>query len=67
MFPLLAQERPLRTVLTIHAGSQFFPANPVMDAAIREILTSHPGISVDIPDFTRGRWKSTPPLAIVGM
>ena len=23
--------------------------------------------SVDIPDFTRGRWKTTPPLAIVGM
>lgn len=22
---------------------------------------------VDIPDFTRGRWKSTPPLGIVGM
>jgi hypothetical protein len=22
--------------------------------------------AVDVPDFTRGRWKSTPPLAILG-
>jgi signal transduction histidine kinase len=44
---LAAQERPPRTVLTIHAGSQFFPANPVLDAAIREVLMSRPGMPID--------------------
>jgi len=42
-----AQERPPRTVLTIHAGSQFFPANPVLDAAIREVLLSRGGMPID--------------------
>ena len=44
---LAAQERPPRTVLTIHAGSQYFPANPVMDAAIRDVLMSRAGVPVD--------------------
>jgi signal transduction histidine kinase len=43
----VAQETSLRTVLTIHSGSQFFPANPVLDDAIREVLMSRPDIPVD--------------------
>ena len=42
-----AQEPSRRTVLTIHSGSQFFPANPVMDDAIREVLMSRADIPVD--------------------
>ena len=34
-------------MLTIHAGSQFFPANPVLDAAIRDVLLSRAGMRVD--------------------
>jgi hypothetical protein len=28
---------------------------------------AHKAAAVDFPDFTRGRWKTTPPLAIVHM
>ena len=34
-------------MLTVHSGSVFFPANPVLDAAIREVLVSGPEIPVD--------------------
>jgi signal transduction histidine kinase/ABC-type uncharacterized transport system substrate-binding protein len=37
-----AQSRPARTVLTIHTGAEDFPPNPVLDAAIRESLSSTP-------------------------
>ena len=32
-------------MLTVHSGSEFFPANPVLDAAIREVLMSGPEIA----------------------
>lgn len=45
----------------------------VYDAAAWSVITpltewsvSNRSRPVDIPDFTRGRWKSTPPLGIVG-
>ena len=44
---LLAQEQSSRTVLTIHAGSQFFPSNPVLDSAIREVLITRAGIPIN--------------------
>jgi signal transduction histidine kinase len=34
----LAQTPGARSVLTIHSGSEFFPSNPIMDSAIREVL-----------------------------
>jgi len=43
----LAQERPPRSVLTVHSGSVFFPANPVLDAAIRDVLVAGPEIPID--------------------
>jgi signal transduction histidine kinase len=43
----LAQERSPRSVLTVHSGSVFFPPNPVLDAAIRDVLVSGPEIPVD--------------------
>ena len=46
----------------------------VYDAAALSVLVpltaksvGRKSASVDVPDFTRGRWKTTPPLAIVGM
>jgi signal transduction histidine kinase len=33
-----AQERAATHVLTIHSGSEFFPPNPILDAALREVL-----------------------------
>ena len=40
--PAVAQSRAARTVLTIHTGSEDFPANPVLDTAIRAALGSRP-------------------------
>ena len=37
---LSAQERPAKNVLIIHSGDEFFPSNPVLDAAIRTALIS---------------------------
>jgi signal transduction histidine kinase len=37
---VFAQSRSTRTVLTIHGGAEDFPANPVLDTAIREALKS---------------------------
>lgn len=34
-------------VLIIHGGPEAFPGNPVFDAALREVLFSHPTIQVD--------------------
>ena len=42
-----AQEQSPRSVLTVHSGSVFFPPNPVLDAAIRDVLVSGPEIPVD--------------------
>ncbi len=32
---------------------------------LSEISVAHKSTSVDVPDFTRGRWKTNPPLGIV--
>jgi signal transduction histidine kinase len=37
-----AQGGPVRTVLTIHAGAENFPGNPVLDAGIRDRLAGSP-------------------------
>ena len=42
-----AQEQSPRSVLTVHSGSVFFPPNPVLDAAIRDVLVSGPEIPID--------------------
>ena len=44
-----AQAAPPRSVLTIHAGAESFPSNPLLDAGIRERLA--PGSSVPIDYF----------------
>jgi signal transduction histidine kinase len=38
--PASAQTSARRSVLTVHASGAFFPANPILDAAIREALES---------------------------
>src|SRR5262245_37971920 len=35
------------TVLTIHSGAENFPANPYLDAGIREALGSRPALRID--------------------
>ena len=40
--PARAESPSLRNVLIIHSGAEDFPANPIMDAAIREALASRP-------------------------
>jgi signal transduction histidine kinase len=42
-----AQGRPVRNVLTIHQSAEFFPANRILDAAIRETLLNDPAVAVD--------------------
>ena len=42
-----AQEAPVRTVLVIHSGAESFPANPVLDAGIREGLKSRPDVAIE--------------------
>jgi signal transduction histidine kinase len=44
---LSAEERSPRNVLTVHSGSEFFPPNPVLDAAIREVLFSSDELRID--------------------
>jgi signal transduction histidine kinase len=41
------QVRPTRTILVIHSGAESFPANPILDAGIREALASRSDISID--------------------
>ena len=41
-----AQPAP-RTVLTIHTGAENYPANPILDAGIRDGLQSRPDVRVD--------------------
>ena len=36
-----------RSVLVIHSGPETFPANPLLDAGIREVLASRPELSID--------------------
>ena len=42
-----AQDRPAKSVLIIHTGDEFFPSNPVIDAAIRTALISRATVRVD--------------------
>jgi len=42
-----AQAVPSRTVLTIHVGAGDFPANPLLDAGIREALMARSDIPID--------------------
>ena len=44
--PAAAQTQPVYNVLTIHSGAVDFPANPVLDAGIREALFE-PGAAID--------------------
>jgi signal transduction histidine kinase len=45
--PVAAQSPDARTVLTIHFGSESFPSNPVIDAAIRAALASRVNVPID--------------------
>ena len=36
-----------RSVLIIHSGAETFPANPLLDAGIREVLASRPDLPID--------------------
>ena len=42
-----AAQRPIKRVLTIHAGAEAFPSNTKFDEVIRKVLYSHPTIEVD--------------------
>jgi signal transduction histidine kinase len=42
-----AQALAPRTVLTIHEGAENFPANPLLEAGIRETLKSRPDLPID--------------------
>ena len=42
-----AQVASLQTVLTIHSGAETFPANPILDAGIRERLAAGSGGRID--------------------
>jgi signal transduction histidine kinase len=42
-----AQPGSPRNVLVIHSGAETFPANPLLDAGIREVLASRPDLSID--------------------
>jgi len=42
-----AQVRSPRVVLTIHSGAESFPANPILDAGIRQVLASHADLPID--------------------
>lgn len=43
----VSAEEEHRSVLTIHSGAEFFPANPILDSAIREVLKSAVASRVD--------------------
>jgi signal transduction histidine kinase len=42
-----AQAAPPRTVLTIHAGAESFPSNPLLDAGIRDRLAADSNVPID--------------------
>ena len=42
-----AAQRPIKRVLTIHAGAEAYPSNTKFDEVIRKVLYSHPTIEVD--------------------
>ena len=42
-----AQNGSHRTVLTIHWGAETFPSNPILDAAIRQVVASRPDLAID--------------------
>jgi signal transduction histidine kinase len=42
-----AAQRPLKRVLTIHAGAEAYPGNRTLDDVVSKLLHSHPAIDVD--------------------
>jgi signal transduction histidine kinase len=42
-----AQVAPHPTVMVIHSGAETFPANPILDAGIREVLASRSDLSIN--------------------
>jgi len=42
-----AQDAPLKTVLTITAGTENFPANPIIDGGVRDTLASRTDLPID--------------------
>ena len=42
-----AQDAPLKTVLTITAGTENFPANPIIDGGVRDALAARPDLAID--------------------
>jgi len=43
----LAEVASPRSVLVIHSGAESFPSNPILDAGIREALTSRSDLAID--------------------
>jgi signal transduction histidine kinase len=42
-----AAQRPLKRVLTLHAGAEAYPGNRTLDDVVTKLLHSHPAIDVD--------------------
>jgi signal transduction histidine kinase len=45
--PSALSQSPIKRVLIIHGGPEAFPGNSTSDAALRQVLFSHPSIQVD--------------------
>ena len=45
--PPAGAQPPIKQVLIVHGGPETFPGNVNFDAALREVLFSHPTIQVD--------------------
>jgi signal transduction histidine kinase len=45
--PASAQDAPLKTVLTITAGTENFPSNPIIDGGVRDALASRTDLPID--------------------
>jgi hypothetical protein len=58
-------ERTRRELLQTAAAALGAPAQaPTAELTERSVASRSQ--AVDQPDFTRGRWRATPPLAVVG-
>ena len=60
-----------RLIECLHTGTE--PDMDVYDAAAWSVVSelsersiANRSQTMDVPDFTRGRWKTNPPLKIVG-
>ena len=45
--PVRVEAQAHRTVLTIHAGAESFPSNPILDRSVREALLAHVNAPID--------------------